>query len=126
MDGSFFAFAVLGGALGWFLGDFQRQARYRRDARANLALSKQRSDDRAKQRADALRNLGTDTTANSDGHDDGAAFALANARHAQARRRAVRGDNLGPRPGAHAVGRDTRSADAPPLVPVGGGDFDGD
>jgi hypothetical protein len=123
MDGSFFAFAILGAFVGYIVGDFQRERRYRREARANLALSVSRSNDRAAQRAAAARTV---PGSNGDDNGDGPAFALSNARYAQARRRAVRGDNNGPRVGAHAVGRDLRSTDAPPLVPAGGFDFDGD
>lgn len=44
MDGSFFALGLIGALLGYIVGDFQREARYRREARANLARANDRSN----------------------------------------------------------------------------------
>lgn len=136
MDGSYFAFAVLG-LLGYIVGDFQRERRHRREARAaaaaNLAQSVSRSHDRAAQRAAAVRDLGTNT--GSDSHSDSGTFARSgfdnwdnggDSNLRQARRRAVRGDNNWTRSGAAPAGRYLRSADETALVPAGGADLDGD
>lgn len=119
MDGSFFAFGVLGAFLGYILGDFQRQLRYRRDARANLALANQRAADRANQRANRARgNVYADSRGNlhsiaaADDDGDGATFALDRVRNRETGRRAIPRNNDGPRPGNHVAGGDFRSTDA--------------
>jgi hypothetical protein len=126
MDGSFFAFALVGALVGYIVGDFQRERRYRREARANLAVSVSRSNDRAAARAAAVRNLGTVPSSNSDGDDYSAAVSRAASGLREARRRAVRGDNNWTRSGAAPAGRYLRSTDEAALVPAGGVDFDGD
>lgn len=121
MDGSFFAFFCLG-LLGYIVGDFQRERRYRREARANLTRANQRANDRANQRAAAARHLGTLTGSDSDSHNDGGTLDFG---HSEARRRAVRGNNGWTRSSGAPAGRYLRSADAPPVM-AGGAEFDGD
>jgi hypothetical protein len=118
VDYSFFALGLVGALVGYIVGDFQRQSRYRRDARANLALANQRAADRANQRANRARNLGTvaDSGTNGHGDDDGGTFALNRVRHGQARRRAIPRDHNGTRSGAHAAGSDPRGTNETPLA----------
>lgn len=125
MDGSFFAFALIGALVGYIVGDFQRERRYRRQARANLALANKRANDRRAQRARHSVAFPV-SDSDSDSNGDGPAFALATARHSEARRRAIRGDNNRAGSGAVPAGGDLRGADAATLVPAGGFDFDGD
>lgn len=129
MDGSFFAFGVLGAFLGYILGDFQRQSRYRRDARANLALANERAAARANQRANRARgnvyadsrgDLHSITGADDDG--DGAAFALDRVRNGETGRRAIPRTEHRPRAGSHVAGSDFRSTVSTPVM--AGADFD--
>lgn len=119
MDGSFFAFALIGALVGFIVGDFQRERRLRREARAGAALAKQRANERAQQRANAVR-----TVTGTDDNGDGPAVTLDSYRRA-AGRRAVRGDNYRTGPVSAAPGRYLRGADASPVM-AGGVDFDGD
>lgn len=120
MDYSFFALGLIGAFAGYIIGDFQRQSRYRRDARANLALANQRAMERAAQRAahhNRDRRTNTDDGASpgtDDGNDGGTnsgAYYIDRARSGAARRRAISRPDHGPRVGRHAPGRDSGSAD---------------
>lgn len=130
MDGSFFAFGVLGAFLGYILGDFQRQSRYRRDARANLALANERAAARANQRANRARNInggtfaGTDVGTNPDDDGNGAAFALNRVRNGETGRRAIPRADYRPRVGSHAAGGDSGVKHETPVMAGAGFDFD--
>lgn len=122
MDGSFFAFALIGALVGYIVGDFQRERRYRREARDRASLPV----------ANRLRNsryLGTGAApisgADGNGDTDGPAWALRSVRDGAARRRAVRGDNHGASPRGDAPGGGSHRADAAPVM-AGGWDLDGD
>lgn len=118
MDGSYFALGLIGLLLGWIAGDFQRELRFRREARANLALANRRAN------PDTNHDDGARTGAHS--YSDGAAHYV-NVQRRDARRRAVRGDNVRSGPVSATAGRYLRSADAAPVVMAGRGwDFDGD
>jgi hypothetical protein len=106
MDGSFFAFALIGSLVGYIVGDLQRELRYRRDARNNLALAVSRTNSNSDGDGDSL----TGSHSDSNGHGG----SLGSARR-EARRAAVRGDNYGLSPSPAPAGRNFRSADAPPL-----------
>lgn len=122
MDGSFFAFALIGALVGYIVGDFQRERRYRVEARNRASLA-------VTNRVRNSRYVGTVAApiagSDSNGHADGPAWALGSVRDGAARRRAVHRNNDGNRPGVAPAGRSSRGADAPPVM-AGGWDFDGD
>lgn len=123
MDGSYFAFGLLG-LLGYIVGDFQRQRRYTRDARSNLALANQRAIDRRNSRANVNRNGGTfansrgdlfafsdgddRTDSEHDGDDDGKFYLD---QYRQAGRRAISRPDYRPRVGSHVAGGDSHVSD---------------
>lgn len=112
MDGSFFAFAVLG-LLGYIVGDIQREFRYRREARANLAVAVDRL---------GLDESDTDRHGNGNGNGQPVAYRNGNSdsdfnrspggARREARRLAVRGDNYGLSLGPAPAGRNFRSSNA--------------
>jgi hypothetical protein len=109
MDGSFFAFALIGSLVGYIVGDLQRELRYRREARNNLSLAVSRSD--VPRHPDG-HGTGACTDSNCDFNGHGGSLGTA---RREARRAAVRGDNYGLSPSPAPAGRNFRSADAPPL-----------
>lgn len=111
-----FPYGVAGvsfGAAGFVLGKVQRERRYRREARANLALANARAIDRANARANKSRSLAV-----SDVDNDGAAFALASVRGGTGRRAIPRPDNRA-RVGRYVAGRNSDFEYAPSLIGAG-------
>jgi hypothetical protein len=100
---TFSPFAVAGilfGVAGFVLGRLQREFRYQREARDNLAIAVARTD--ANQLPVAV------SVPDDDDNDDGT-------QHRSVGRRAIPRTDVRARPGRYAAGRNTRSADASPV-----------
>jgi hypothetical protein len=98
----FFVFGLVGALAGYIVGDLQRELRWRRDARANLAQAVDRLTVPHSVPV-GVTDRGTDavgTSPNGNGDSDGGPLrSLGSIRDGQARRRAVSRPDFRDRPG---------------------------